>query len=245
MPINFHSKNLSRRPPQYQKQPSYTSGTTGAQRARKWSDGDLWVDASPPFGVSNTMDPGYLNIAAPVGIGGHVPYIYRSGNAQNIRMDNSSWNLLGGALTPSLSEINKLHFVVTRQNGDGTNNTVWIDGKVVYHQDLCKAYVDGSQIRWGASATNLADPAFQAWFDEVDRLKSLDTAASLYTSFVSYPLVGLADLPLSTTFQSTFAENMIFDQTLSNTEMYRAIFYFENKFRDYLAPQEGRYEKLS
>ena len=243
-PEDWHGTWASLYPPYYTYQPAYTSGTTGAQRARKWSDGDLWVDPAPPFGISNTMDPGYLNIAYPVTVGGHHPYIYRSGNARNIRMDGTAQNQLGEALTPSLSEINKLHLVVTKQNGDGTNNTVWIDGKIVYHQDLCTSSVDGSLVKWGASTTNRADPAFQAWFDEVDRFKNSDPTASLHPPFVAYPCAGLADLPLSRAFQSTFAENMIFDQTLSNSEMYRAIFYFQNKFKDYLAPQEGSYDKL-
>lgn len=243
-PEDWHGTWASLHPPFYTRQPAYTSGTAGAQRARKWSDGDLWVDPAPPFGISNTMDPGYLNTAYPVAACGHQPYIYRSGDARNIRMDGTRNGQLGDALTPFLSEINKLHFVVTRQNGDGTNNTVWIDGKLIYHQDLSAVFVDGVSVKWAASSANLADPAFQAWLDEIDRFKNSDPAASLHAPFVGYPAVGLVDYPLGRAFQSTFAENMIFDQTLSNAEMYRTIFYFQNKFKDYLAPQEGSYNKL-
>lgn len=207
---------------------SYIS--TGADIVN-YTNGQAWVDPSPPFGISVPDNPGFIHNTNQSGYGfngrGHVLYTYFSQDARNCRIGQSDWLQEKEVFTKALTYPDNLHLVVTRQNGDGTMASVWVNGDLVYHKDplIGAMHVNNTYLP-------------QVWKDE---------AASKnhnIVPLVQYPLFTAKNKIFDYMLNACFAERMVFDKVLPKSDAYRAIFYFQNKFKDYLAPQDGAYSKL-
>jgi len=195
-----------------------------------FSDGQSWVDPSPPFGIPYPSNPGFILTSTQSGYGGmgigHVVQRSNNPNGRIARVGGGDWAYQHETFTRPLALPNHLHLIVTKQTGSGSAS-MWIDGNLIYHKDPLINTI-------GSTNTNVP----QIWRDEAIRL------GLLFLPMSGYPVFTASERSFQPMLFGNFCEKFAFSKVLPKSDFYRAVFYFQNKFRDHLAPQDGVYDKL-